>query len=126
MGAMGYESLLRTVYHCRKGGNKGADANIYRNMENTERSLTDLRWGKTEAEKKENHKTAFKEVRMYVRNALRDGLDKIKYRALQQDIATIENMQETLYQSQFYNKAALDIIIHKAEEIFFKNGLEEG
>ena len=126
MGAMGYESLLRTVYHCRKGGNKGADANIYRNMEATERYLTDTRWGKTDAEKKENHKTAFKEVRMYVRNALRDGLEKIKYRALQQDIAILEDMQETLYQSQFYNKAALDTIIHKAEEIFFKNGLEEG
>ncbi len=126
MGAMGYESLLRTVYHCRKGGTKGADANIYRNMETTGRFLTDPNWNKTEAEKKENHKTAFKEVRMYVRNALRDGLEKIKYKAPQQDIFSIETMQETLYQSQFYNKAALDVIIHNAEDIFFKNGLEEG
>lgn len=123
---MGYESLLRTVYHCSKGGSKGADANIYRNMESTERFLTDPNWRKTDAEKKENHKTAFKEVRMYVRNALRDGLEKIRYKASQQDLHNIESMQETLYQSTFFNKATLDLIIHNAEEIFFKNGLEEG
>jgi hypothetical protein len=126
MGAMGYESLIRTVYHCVKGGTKGANANIYRNMETTERFLTDVNWKKTDAEKILNHKTAFTEVRMYVRNALRDGLEKIKYKATRQDIEAIELMQEKLYQNRFYNKAALDVIIHDAETIFFKNGLEEG
>ena len=126
MGAMGYESLLRTVYNCRKGGYKGADANIYRNMETTERFLTDPNWNRTDSEKKLNHKTAFTEVRMYVRNALRDGLDKIKYRATREDIDKIEEMQETLNQSHFFNKAALDVIIKRADQIFFKNNLEEG
>ena len=125
MGAIGYETLLRTAYHC-KTGIKGADANIYRNMENTERFLTMRAWGKTEAEKKQNHKTAFTTVRMYVRNALRDGLEKIKYRAQRKDIDAIEAMLETLYQSQFFNKAILDTIIGNASDIFFKNGLEEG
>jgi hypothetical protein len=126
MGALKYESLLCTVYNCSKGGNKGADANIYRNMEMTERFLTDLNQKKTGEEKKLNHKTAFTEVRQYVRNALRDGLEKIKYNASRHEIDHIEVMQETLNQSNFYNKASLDVIINKAEEIFFNNGLEEG
>jgi len=126
MGAMGYESLIRMVYHCAKGGIKGADANIYRNMETTERFLTDVNWKRTEAEKKFNHKTAFTAVRMYVSNALRDGLEKIKYSATREDIEKIEAMQDTLYESDFYNKAALDAIIKKADQIFYKNGLEEG
>jgi hypothetical protein len=95
-------------------------------MEMTERFLTDLNQKKTGEEKKLNHKTAFTEVRQYVRNALRDGLEKIKYNASRNEIDNIEVMQETLNQSNFYNKASLDVIINKAEEIFFNNGLEEG
>lgn len=113
------------VYHCSKGGTKGANANIYRDMETTERFLTDVNWKRTEAEKKHNHIVTFGIVRMYVRNALRDGLEKIKYSAPTDDIAKIEAMQEILYQSDFYNKAALDVIINKADQIFYKNGLEE-
>ena len=126
MGATGYESLLRTVYNCNKGGTKGADANIYRNMEMTERLLSDMNLKKTDEEKKQDHKNAFTEVRMYVRNALNVGLEKIKYRASRQDIDKITLMQETLWQPKFYNKAALDAIMQHAEEIFFNNGLEEG
>jgi len=126
MGAIGYESLIRTVYNCKKGGAKGADANIYRNMEMTERYLTDITHYKAEAEKKQNHKTAFTTVRMFVRNALRDGLEKIKYSATREDIDKIEAMQDVLYEPGFYNKKRLDEIIKKADEIFFKNGLTEG
>jgi len=126
MGAMDYESLMRMVYHSSKSINKGANANIYRTMETTERFLTDVNWKRTDAEKKYNHKIAFTEVRMYVRNALRDGLEKIKYSATREDIEKIEAMQETLYESDFFNKAALDVIIKKADQIFYKNGLDEG
>jgi len=125
MSAMGYELLLRSVYNCGKGGVKGADAGVYHSMEIADRFRTDITWNKTKEVKEQNYINAFAEVKMYVRNALRNGLEKIKYRATEQDVDTIAEMQHTLNQFYFYHRSELDTIIDTANKIFFKNGLKE-
>ncbi len=125
MSAMGYELLLRSVYNCDRGGVKGADANIYRTLELAGRLRTDTNWDKTKEVKEQNYMTVFTEVKMYVGNALRNGLEKIKYSATEKDIDTIEEMQATLNQFYFYHKSELDRIIDTTNEIFFRNGLKE-
>jgi len=125
MSAMGYELLLRSVYNCGKGGVKGADASIYHTMETADQFRTNINWNKTKEVKEQNYINAFAEVKMYVRNALRNGLEKIKHRATDQDVDTIAEMQHTLNQFYFYHRSELDTIIATANKIFFKNGLKE-
>jgi hypothetical protein len=126
MSAMGYELLVRSVYNCSRSGTNGADANIYRAMETAELSLTDIRWDKTREVKEQHYITTFTEVKKFVRNALRNGLEKIKHRATEQELDRIKEMQSTLNQFHFYHKSELDIIINTANGIFGKNGLVEG
>lgn len=123
---MGYELLLRSVYNCDRGGVKGADAYIYRTLELAERLRSDTNWNKTKEVKEQNYITVFTEVKMYVRNALRNGLEKIKHSATEQDIDTIKEMQTTLNQFYFYHKSELDRIINTTNEIFYRYGLKEG
>ena len=123
---MEYESLLRSVYNCGRGEVKGADADIYRRMEMAERHLTDTHWMKTEGVKREDYRTTFIEVRMYVRKALRDGLEKIKNNVTQEEGELIDDMGTMIHDPNFYNKIELDRIIGTAVFIFFKNGLKAG
>jgi len=125
MSARGYELLLCSVYNCAKGSVKGADARIYSAMEIADRLRTDINWNKTKEVKEQNYITAFTEVKMYVRNALRNGLEKIKHIASEEDTDTIKEMQNTLNQFYFYHKSELDTIIDTANKIFYKNGLKE-
>jgi hypothetical protein len=125
MPAMRYEMLLRSVYNCSRGGVKGADANVYRIMETAYRLRTDANWHKTKEVKELNYITNFTEVKMYVRNALRRGLEKIKYSACEEDIDAIAEMQTTLNQFHFYRKSTLDTIITTTNEIFRRNGLKQ-
>jgi hypothetical protein len=113
------------VYNCNRGGVKGADANIYRAMEIADRLRTDINWNKTKEVKQLNYIKSFTEVKMYVRNALRKGLEKIKYSASEQDIYTIQEMQTTLNQFHFYHKSVLDTIITSTNDIFRRNGLKQ-
>ncbi len=122
---MQYEVLIRSVYNCGRGSAKGADADIYRRMDMAERIREDSISNKTQEEKDYDYRSKFSEVRANVRNALRDGLDKIKYRATKDDIEKIEEMYSTLHRLNFFDKKELDIIIESADEIFFKNGLTQ-
>jgi hypothetical protein len=125
MAAMEYELLLCSVYNCSRGGVKGADANIYRNLEIAQQFLTNSNWNKTQEVKDQNYMLAFAEVRMFVRNALRRGLDKIKYSASEEDLISIEEMQAILNQFNFYHKSELDRVINTSIKIFQRNGLRE-
>lgn len=125
MDAMEYEFLLRRVYHCGRHGVKGADADVYRRLELAETNLTNPYWNKTQEQKDYDYRSAFAEVKMYVRNALREGVEQIKYKATQAEIEKLENMETEIRSISFYDKNRLDEIIEEADDIFSKHGLEE-
>ena len=124
MDAMEYEYLLRRVYHCGRHGAKGADADIYRKLERAEVNLTNANWNKTQEEKEHDYNTAFAEVRMFVRNAFREGIKQVQHKTTKKEIEKLESMQTEVSSIGFYDKKRLDEIIEEADDIFRTHGLE--
>ena len=124
MDAMDYEYLLRRIYQCGRHGAKGADADIYRKLERAEVNLTNVHWNKTQEVKEHDYYTAFAEVRMHVRNALREGVRQVEYRLSDEEIKLFEKIREEVNKLGFYNKKRLDEIIDQADDVFRKYGLE--
>ena len=124
MDAMSYEYLLRRVYHCGRGGVKGADADIYRKLEHAATYLDDSNMKGTKEKKQQDYFNAFAEVKMYVRNALREGIRQVKHRTTKSEFTKLEAMEEEVHSIKFYDKTGLDEIIEEADDIFRKYGLE--
>ena len=114
MDAMSYEFLLRRVYHCGRGGVKGADADIYRKVEHAMMYLDDPNWKGTKEKKQQDYYNAFAEVRMYMRNALQEGIKQVKYRATKSELAKLEGMETEVHSLGFNDKKRLDEIIDQA------------
>jgi hypothetical protein len=124
MDAMGYEFLIRRVYHCGRHGVKGADADVYRKLEKAEINLTNVHLNKTREEKEHDYNTAFAAVRMYVGNAFREGIKQVQHMTTKEEMDKLEGMQAEVNSISFYTKKRIDEIIGEADGIFRKHGLE--
>jgi len=124
MDALDYEFLIRRIYHSGRTSKNGANADIYRKVETSLSHLNDPMWKKTQEQKNYDYASAFAEVRMYVRDAIAEGINKIRYRVSTQDLETLNAMQEKLHELHFYDKVILDEMIETADDIFNKNGLK--
>jgi hypothetical protein len=124
MDAMEYEYLIRRVYHCGRHGAKGADADIYRRLERAQAHLTSTHWNKTQEEKEHDYNTAFAEVRMFVKEAIREGIKQVQHRLTDKEAALLAAIQQEANKLGFYDKKRLDEIIEIVDEIFRKYGLE--
>lgn len=123
MEAMLYEILIRRVFGCARNYQNGADADIYRGMEYAWRNLDDSHSSKSSAELEYDFRSRLAMVRGYVEKALKVGLEKIKYRALKEDLTKIETMLQYVARWDQYEKDELDRIIKEADQLFQKNGL---
>ena len=122
MEAMSYETLIRNVYGGGRTDKNGANADIYRAMERAYRELQSPMMNTSNDAKEVDFQQNFAGVRSHVRQAIEEGIGKIKYRATVDDITSLNSMKEKLGW-RFYDKEELDIIIHDATTIFFKNEL---
>lgn len=78
MDAMDYEFLLRRVYQCGRSEAKGADADIYNQMEDAWVYLTKPHGKKTQKQRRDDYRRAFLEVKIHVRNALVEGIKHLR------------------------------------------------
>lgn len=124
MDAMDYEFLLRRVYHCGRNGANGADADIYRKLERADFYLASTEGSETKEDREYDYRKAFAGVRSYVRQALRDGIKKVEYRATKEEAEKLEGMVAEVSGLHFYYKKRLDEIIDEADSIFRNHGLE--
>jgi len=119
---MKYELLLRQVYHCEKNFSNGADACIYRAMEQAHIDLKTNVIYTTQLEQQQEFKKRITTVRNYVSKAITDGILQINHLASSDVIRELESEQEILTVS-FYEKEKLDEIIDKVSKLFHINGL---
>ncbi|RYD56703.1 MAG: hypothetical protein EOP56_11690 [Sphingobacteriales bacterium] len=122
MQAMLYEYLIRRVYSTGRNYNKGADADIYRDMDTHYRDLETKSMYRTQEEREYEYQKRFAKVRRHVAEAIRDGIDKIRHSISEQDLKTLHEF-ESLLTSRFDDKVMLDNIINKATDVFHANGL---
>lgn len=122
---MEYEFLLRKVYHCGRSSAKGADADIYRDMEHAHTDLTTKVMYATQSEREYEYRKRFAKVRRHVDDAIAEGIRQIKYSASKEDVERLQAIAGKL-NFDFYNKEELDKIIKEANDIFHKYGLSEG
>lgn len=121
MEDMEYENLLRAVYKTGRDFSNGADADIYRNMEYSQRVIEDPNWGVSKQDKEYDFRVKFAKVRNNVRNALSEGTKKIQ--CTEEESKELTSMISTLGH-RFYDKEELDKIIIRAVDIFAKYGLK--
>ena len=124
MGALEYEYLIRRVYNRRRTASHGANADIYRKLERAEMHLDDPNWSKTKDQKEYDYRSAFVEVREYIRQAIKEGLEMVRHKADQAEIASLESMASTLHRIDFYDKGKLDEFIDCSNILFHKYSLE--
>lgn len=120
---MKYEYLIRKVYQTGRTNQNGADAAIYRRMENAYTNLSTKSLYANQSDREYEFRKQFTTVRSYVNEALSVGIEKIKYSASKEEISAVQNMRKKLDFS-FYDKEELDFIISEASAIFRKNGLD--
>jgi hypothetical protein len=121
MEAMTYELFMRAVYDCGRDYKKGADADIYRDMELTERLIDDSNWKGTKSEKEYNFQKNFSKVRNYVHDAMKSGMSKVAVSSAEK--IEVDEMVSRLGMT-FYSKKELDAIIERARDIFSAHGLK--
>lgn len=121
MEEMEYETLLRAVYITGRDFSNGADADIYRDMEYSQRVIEDPNWGVSKHDKEYDFRVKFTRVCNNVRNALSEGKKKIQ--CSDEHNKEITTMISTLSR-RFYDKEELDKIIIRAVDIFANYGLK--
>ncbi|ANI89315.1 hypothetical protein A9P82_08500 [Arachidicoccus ginsenosidimutans] len=124
MEAMNYEYLLRMIYGCGRNNDNGANADIYRRLEQAEWHRNDPLWGKSQKEKENDYRNAFMKVRRYVEDAMLVGIREIQNAAAtEEDVQQLKTLRTELVNMQRLNKNRLDEIIDEATKIFRKNNL---
>ena len=124
MTGMQYENFVRRVYNCGRDYRNGADSDIYRKLEWADKDLVAVDHKLTGGQKEyTNYVDAFSAVRKYVRNSIRDGLVKIRYKASNDEMVSLEQMLVTLHGINFTDKKILDVFITDANNIFCRHGL---
>jgi hypothetical protein len=123
MEAMNYEYLIRRVYNCGRNYSKGADADIYRQMQHAHNDLTTKTMYKTQNEREYEYRSSFAAVRGNVDKAIKEGIKQVNYTAKKEDITELQTMSADLTMD-FYDKSKLDTIISRADKIFHSCGLE--
>lgn len=121
---MDYEELLRRVYQCGRSGAKGADADYYWKMERALVHMNDPNWGKSKIAKENDFRSAFMEVKNYVRNALKDGVNKVYYSLQEKESQLLDGFIVNLNNISFFDKDRLDSIITESINIFDIHGLK--
>ena len=124
MTGMQYENFVRRVFNCSRDHRHGADADIYRKLEWADTDLaavdTKLTGGMKEYT---NYIDAFSIVKKFVRNSIREGLQKIRFKASTEEMASLQEMLVTLERINFADKKVLDVYIANANSIFCRHGL---
>jgi len=124
MDSMHYEYFLRRVYHCGRDHRKGADSDIYKKMERAENDLNSAYSSKTQELKERDYLAAFASVRIFVKNAVRDGFEQIQFSTSTLETEKLESMIYSLRNLGFHDKKILDEFINSANAIFCRHGLE--
>lgn len=123
MESMYYELLIRAVFQTLRTHKNGADADIYRGMEHAHRELTAKTKIGSQDDREYEYRKAFAAVRMNVEQALKKGMDSIKYSASPEELETLNEMISS-FTFEFYDKEKIDQIIIRAIAIFRNHGLE--
>lgn len=124
MTGIQYENFVRRVYNCGRDHRQGADADIYKKLEWADKDLSAVDTKVTGGLKEyTNYIDAFATVKKFVRNSIRDGLGKIKYKVSDEEAGTLEQMLLTLQPVTFADKKMLDVLIVNANSIFCRHGL---
>lgn len=123
MDAMEYEFLLRSVYKCGRDYEKGADADIYRDMERAYTFMENKTLHTTRDDPEYEYRVAFAKVRGNVENAITEGIAKVRYTATTEDMQALEQMK-SLLTYQMYDKQMLDKVIDDSGIIFHRYGLQ--
>ena len=118
-----YECLIRQAYQCGRDYKRGADAVIYREMEQAHTDLTTKSMFNTQEEREYEFRKRFTAVRNYVDKAITEGIKQIKGSASSEEITSLESMQGSLNFS-FYDKDKLDEMINRASHLFNLKGLK--
>ena len=124
MTGIQYENFVRRVYNCGRDHRTGADADIYRKLEWADKNLSAVDTKLTGGLKEyTSYVDAFSIVKRFVRNAVRDGLSKIRYHASKEEMSSLDEMVVTLERVNFSDKKVLDVFITDANNIFCRHGL---
>lgn len=124
MTGIQYENFVRRVYNCGRDYRHGADADIYRKLEWADTDLAAVDTKVTGGLKEyTNYIDAFSIVKKFVRNSIREGLVKIRYKASKEEMGSLEEMLVTLERTNFADKKVLDVFITDANGIFCRHGL---
>lgn len=102
----------------------GADADAYRKLERAAMHLNDPNWRKTKEEKENDNKSAFAEIKMYVRNAITEGKNQIKFQTSEDDLNILSEIEVTLHKHDFYDQKKLQEMMEIVDDIFREKGLE--
>lgn len=120
MNAMLYEKLMKMAHQCQRNGMRGADADIYRNMD---RAMHELRYPETSHHPEEQleHivKIAMGQVRGYTEAAIRKAITMIKNA---EDKEALNNLL-LMIPATDCKREALDNTIRAAIDILAKNNI---
>lgn len=125
MEAMNYEYLIRRVYNCGRTNINGANADIYRIMEQLFHNFETKNLFEKQTDREYEFRKVFSKVRRHVDDAIAVGIKKIEHVANEEDLDKLLDMSTEL-DVQFYDKVRIDNIIHLSNDIFHKYGLEIG
>lgn len=125
MEAMSYEYLIRRVHNCGRTIKNGADASLYRTMEQAFYNIETKTLFETQADREYEYRKAFSAVRRNVDDALIIGIKKLQHKAVKDDLDELQSMSDQL-DFEFYKKEKLDTILKRANSIFHQYGLEIG
>ncbi|WP_417369848.1 hypothetical protein [Flavobacterium beibuense] len=126
--AMSYEYLLRRIYQVGRYGKENVDADIYRNLEDTEALY---RMDLENIEKKQprisvkkiddleyDYRVESRKIWSIITEAIRKGNSKYSYTFTKNEITTLENL---LIEPTMITKEHIDNIIEIAQNIYIKH-----
>lgn len=120
MNGMHYEKLMKMAHQCHYNGVRGANAEIYRNMDRVIRELQFPEISHHPVDQLEYiAKIAIGEVRGYTETAIRKAITMIKNA---EDKDTLNNLLLTI-PTNSCERQALDNAISKAIDILVKNNI---
>ena len=125
MGALKYEYLLRRIYQVGRGGRKGADADVYRELERAERLYTlevenvknnrPKTWNKSNDELEYEYQVQCHKIWRFLSEAIKEGIIRYQSKFSHEEINELENC---IVEPDPLTRDAIENVITKAEDIF--------